>query len=110
MILCFSRKNMQRIYYSRLGLPENIEEAGTVQFTIRWEVSYTEGDRGQINAHSYDEIQELLQHKIESILQEKNADIARIVESSVHHKTKYDPWVSEITGDYKAVLYRLAKS
>ncbi len=101
---------MQRIYYSRLGLPDNIEETGTVDFTIRWEVSYKEGERDQIDAHSYDEIQELLQHKVESILKERNADLARIVQSSVHHKTKYDPWVSEITGDYKAVLYRLIQA
>lgn len=101
---------MQRIYYSRLGLPDNIEETGTADFTIRWEVSYKEGERDQIDAHSYDEIQELLLHKVESILKEKNSDLARIVQSSAHHKTKYDPWVSEITGDYKAVLYRLTKS
>jgi hypothetical protein len=97
---------MQRIYFSRLGLPDNIEETDTIDFTIRWEVSYQEGEPEQINAHSYEEIQQLLQHKMESILREKNADLARIVQSSVHHKTKYDHWVSEITGDYKAVLYR----
>jgi hypothetical protein len=101
------RKYMQRIFFSRLGMPDNIEETGTIDFTIRWEVSYKEGEQEQINARSYDEIQELLQHKIESILKEKNADLARIVQSSVHHKTKYEPWVSEITGEYKAVLYRL---
>ncbi|GAB4434190.1 MAG: hypothetical protein OHK0011_17320 [Turneriella sp.] len=101
---------MQRIYYSRLGMPDNIEETGTVDFVIRWEVSYNEGEHDQINAQSYDEIQELLQHKVESILKEKNSDLARIVQSSVHHKTKYEPAVSEITGDYKAVLYRLIKS
>lgn len=77
---------MQRIYYSRLGLPDNIEETGTADFTIRWEVSYKEGERDQIDAHSYDEIQELLLHKVESILKEKNSDLARIVQSSVHHK------------------------
>ncbi|MFZ5630613.1 MAG: hypothetical protein ACOY5B_15885 [Spirochaetota bacterium] len=101
---------MQRIYFSRLGMPDNIEETGTVEFTIRWEVSYKEGERDQIDAHSYDEMHELLQHKVEAILKEKASDLARIVQSSVHHKTKYDPWVSEITGDYKAVLYRVTKS
>ena len=100
---------MQRIFFSRLGLPDNVEETATVDFTIRWEVSYKEGEREQIDAHSYDEIQELLQHKVESILQEKNSDVARIVQSSVHHKTKYEPWVSEITGEYKAVLYRFTQ-
>lgn len=98
---------MQRLYFSRLGMPDNIEETGTVDFTIRWEVSYKEGEREQIDAHSYDEIQELLQHKVESILKEKESDLARIVQSSVHHKTRYDPWVSEIAGEYKAVLNRL---
>ncbi len=100
---------MQRIFFSRLGLPDNVEETTTVDFTIRWEVSYKEGEREQIDAHSYDEIQELLQHKVESILQEKNSDVARIVQSSVHHKTRYEPWVSEITGEYKAVLYRFTE-
>ena len=98
---------MQNVFFSRLGMPENIEEIGNVEFTIRWEVSYKEGDHAAIDAHSYDELGELLQQKASAILKEKSADIARITHSSVHHKTKYEPFVSEISGDYEAILYKL---
>lgn len=98
---------MQRIFFSRRDMPDNTEEIEATEFTIRWEVSYGEGERQQIDAHSYDEIQELLQRKIETLLKERGGDVARIVQSSVHHKTKYEPFVSEITGDYKVVLYKL---
>ncbi|AFM11049.1 hypothetical protein [Turneriella parva] len=98
---------MQQVYFSRLGMPDNIEEVETVEFVIRWEVSYNEGDHDRIDAASYDEIKELLAKKLEVLLKDKGADIARILQSSVHHKTKYEPFVSEISGEYKAVLYKL---
>ncbi len=99
--------HMQTVFFSRLGMPENLEEIGTADFTIRWEVSYNEGEHAAIDAHSYDELGELLQQKVGSILKEKSADIARITHSSVHHKTKYEPFVSEISGEYEAILYKL---
>ncbi len=98
---------MQQVFFSRLGMPENIHEVDTVDFTIRWEVSYNEGEHAAIDAHSYDELGELLQQRISAILKEKSADVARITHSSVHHKTKYEPFVSEVSGEYEAVLYRL---
>ncbi len=88
-------------------MPDNVEEVETVEFIIRWEVSYTEGQHEKIDSHSYDEIKELLAQKIAALLKDKHADVARIVQSSVHHKTKYEPFVSEISGDYRAVLYKL---
>lgn len=88
-------------------MPDNLEEIETVDFVIRWEVSYNEGEHDRIDATSYDELKELLAKKLESLLKDKRADIARIVESSVHHKTKYEPFVSEISGQYKAILYKL---
>jgi hypothetical protein len=97
---------MQQVYFSRLGMPDNLEEVETVEFVIRWEVSYNDGDHSKIDASSYDEIKELLAKKVETLLKDKGADVARIVESSVHHKTKYEPFVSEISGDYKAILYK----
>lgn len=98
---------MQKMYFSRLGMPENIVEVTSVDFTIRWEVSYTEGEHVAVDAHSYEELDELLEQKLGSILREKSADIARITHSSVRHKTKYEPYVSEIMGEYQAILYRL---
>ena len=98
---------MQNLYFSRRDMPDNLSEVGNVEFTIRWEVSYAEGDHTAIDTHSYDELDELLHKKIEAILREKAADIARITHSSVQHKTKYEPFVSEITGHYSAVLYKL---
>ena len=88
-------------------MPGNIEEIGTVDFTIRWEVSYNAGEREAIDTHSYDELDELLQQKVAAILREKSGDVARITHSSVHHKTKYEPYVSEISGEYEAILYKL---
>lgn len=98
---------MQQVYFSRLNLPENIEEVEAVEFIIRWEVSYREGDREKIDSHSYDEIKELLSQKVAALLKDKGADVARITQSSVHHKTKYEPYASEISGDYQAILYKL---
>lgn len=98
---------MQKVYFSRRDMPDNIEETGNVEFTIRWEVSYNEGEHAAIDTHSYDELGELLQQKVGAILKEKSADLARITHSSVHHKTKYEPFVSEISGEYEAILYKL---
>ena len=98
---------MQQVYFSRLGMPDNIEEIESVEFVIRWEVSYNEGEHERIDATSYDELKELLSQKIDVLLKDKHADLARIVQSSVHHKTKYEPFVSEISGEYKAILYKL---
>lgn len=98
---------MQKVYFSRRDMPDNTEEIGNAEFTIRWDVSYSEGERSAIDSHSYDELGELLQQKIEAILREKGGDIARITHSSVQHKTRYEPFVSEIIGDYTAILYKL---
>jgi hypothetical protein len=97
---------MQQVYFSRLNMPDNLGEVETVEFIIRWEVSYAEGEREKIDSHSYDEINELLTQKVAALLKDKGADVARIVQSSVHHKTKYEPYASEISGDYRAILYK----
>ena len=90
-------------------MPDDLKTVETVDFKIVWEVSYEDADRDEINRNSFSELNQLFERKLLSIIDEKNADIARVTKETVKHSVRYDPYSSYTTGEYVAILYCIDK-
>ena len=98
-------QNTPKLHYHLNEVDECFIHLEVVDLHISWESVYESRNRDAIFARGLNELNLLLEKKVESILKEKNAVCAYMKHETVKHKINYAHFTFVMEGDYILSLY-----
>ncbi len=96
----------KRIYYSRSQLPPDTELLEEMDLTLTWETPYSGQERLQEYGAGLQELNQLLERKVESLLLDRGGCCIHMKHETITHSINYRHWSSVMTGEYFFTLYK----
>lgn len=94
------------IFYSIADMPDNCTAGEELDLAIKWETVISENEDAGSRSVRNSEMNELLDHKVRSILHDKNGCCVRIKKEDISHSINYSHGSHIVRAEYKFIVYR----